>query len=178
MRPHGMCWKRNAVLLAALAMTGCHGHEPAPQSSETARASETPSFAPTAIPSGATGAALDTQAIHDRTSPDRTLRFYVAALEQGKWDLAATAWRASSGVTGATLKASYDRGAPLHIDTGKGDEEGAAGSSFYEVPVTLRFGSGKPETGTLTLRRVNNVPGATPEQLDWRIENSTIGASQ
>jgi hypothetical protein len=178
MRPHQMRWRLTAVLLATLAMTACHGHEPAPEPSEAAsEVAAAPTISPTS-PSGPTGAALDMQAIHDRTSPDRTLRFYVAALEQGQWDLAATAWRSSSGVTGATLKASYDRGAPLHIDTGKGDEEGAAGSSFYEVPVTLRFGSGKPETGTLTLRRVNNVPGATPEQLDWRIENSTIGASQ
>jgi hypothetical protein len=106
------------------------------------------------------------------------LRFYAAALEQGQWDLAATAWHAGSGVTGATLKGSYDRGGPLHLDVGKGEGDAGAGSQFYEAPITLRFGAGKPETGTLTLRRVNDVPGATPDQLDWRIERSTIGASQ
>jgi hypothetical protein len=169
-----------AVLLIVSALAGCHRDEPQPQptgaTSEAATA--VPTLSPSTAPAGPTGAALDTGAIHDRTSPDRVLRFYVAALEQGQWNLAATAWRSSAGVTGATLKDSYDRGAPLRLEIGKGDEEGAAGSSFYDVPVTLRFGQGKPETGTLTLRRVNDVPGATPEQLDWRIERSTIGASQ
>jgi hypothetical protein len=164
------------ALAAILALAGCRGHAPAPEPSGAA--SETPPAQPSATAPAPSGAALDTGAVHERKSPERVLRFYAAALEQGQWDLAAMAWRASSGVTGATLKASYDRGSPLTLDFGKGDEEGAAGSVYYEVPVTLRFGVGKPEQGTLTLRRVNDVPGATPEQLDWRIERSTIGASQ
>ena len=166
--------------LSVLVLAGCHRQAPTAQPTEAA--SEVPTeaitTAPTATPPAPTGAALDTGAIHERKDPDRVLRFYAAALEQGQWDLAATAWHASAGVTGATLKASYDRGEPLHLEIGKGQEEGAAGSSYYEVPVSLRFGNGAPETGTLTLRRVNDVPGATPDQLDWRIESSTIGASQ
>jgi hypothetical protein len=166
------------ALAATLALAGCKGREPAPEPSGAASgtASEAPTTQPTAPPPS--GGALDTGAIHERKSPERVLRFYAAALEQGQWDLAATAWRVTSGVTGATLKASYDRGTPVMLDVGKGDTEGAAGSIYYEVPVTLHFGSGKPEQGTLTLRRVNDVPGATAEQLDWRIERSTIGASQ
>jgi hypothetical protein len=162
------------ALAAILALGGCQRHEPAPE--PTVAASEAPSAQPSAP--APTGAALDTSAVHERKSPERVVRFYAAALEQGQWDLAASAWRVSSGVTGATLKASYDRGVPLRLDVGKGDAEGAAGSIYYEVPVTLRFGGGKPEQGTLTLRRVNDVPGATADQLDWRIERSTIGASQ
>jgi hypothetical protein len=165
------------ALAAALALAGCKRHEPEPGRA----ASEAPSEPPaTAVPAtfAPTGAALDRNAIHERRSPERVVRFYAAALAQGQWDLAATAWRATSGVTGETLKASYDRGAPLTLEVGKGEAQGAAGSIYYEVPVTLRFGGGKPEQGTLTLRRVNGVPGANAEQLDWRIERSTIGASQ
>ena len=35
---------------------------------------------------------------------------------------------------------------------------------------------GKPYNlaGTITLRRVNDVEGATPEQLRWYIESSTL----
>src|SRR5579871_3847627 len=170
-----MRWKSSAAVLGAtLCLAGCHHNAPEPEPSETATSTEAPAVAASVAPLGPTGAALDTEAVHDRTSPDRVVRFYAAALEQGQWDLAATAWRSTAAVTGATLKGSYDRGgAPLHLTVGKGDAEGAAGSSYYEVPVTLRFGDGKPETGTLTLRRVNDVPGATPEQLDWRIESST-----
>ena len=118
-------------------------------------------------------------ALAERKDPDRLLRFYAAALHARDWAAAAKAWGASSGVTATTLKASYDRAGPPLLELGKGEVEGAAGSLYYEAPVTLRFGPGAPgETGSLVLRRVNDVPGATPEQLRWHIERSTIGQGQ
>lgn len=55
-----------------------------------------------------------------------------------------------------------------------GEIEGAAGSLFVEVPVVVygRLKTGQPvrESGRAVLRRVNDVPGATPEQRQWRIE--------
>lgn len=64
--------------------------------------------------------------------------------------------------------------ASLHAQTGgPGPIEGGAGSLFVEVPVVLygRFVTGGEyhASGKATLRRVNNVPGATAEQLRWRI---------
>ena len=60
-------------------------------------------------------------------------------------------------------------GAPSEI-------QGAAGSLFVEVPVQLygRMKDGKPvgSVGNITLRRVNEVPGSTPEQRRWRIYTS------
>jgi hypothetical protein len=118
-------------------------------------------------------------ALAERKDPDRLLRFYAAALHARDWAAAAKAWGAGSGVTATTLKASYDRAAPPLLELGKGEVEGAAGSLYYEAPVTLRFGPGAPgEAGSLVLRRVNDVPGATPEQLRWHIERSTIGQGQ
>jgi hypothetical protein len=117
-------------------------------------------------------------ALEGRRDPDRLLRFYAAALRMRDWSAAARAWGASSGVTASTLKAAYDREDPPVLEVGKGEQEGAAGSLFYEAPVELRFGGQPPEKGTLTLRRVNDVPGATPEQLRWHIERATIGVGQ
>lgn len=55
-----------------------------------------------------------------------------------------------------------------------GAVEGAAGSSFVETPVLiygrLKTGEVVNELGKATLRRVNDVPGSTPEQRLWRIE--------
>lgn len=55
-----------------------------------------------------------------------------------------------------------------------GTLEGAAGSSFYEsqVEVTATDAAGRPVRieGPIVLRRVNDVPGATAEQLRWHIE--------
>ena len=56
---------------------------------------------------------------------------------------------------------------------GPGQMEGAAGSSYVTVPVQIY---GRLKTGEafhllkrVQLRRVNDVPGATPEQLRWHI---------
>jgi hypothetical protein len=184
------------VLCATLALlAGCKQREAAPAPQPTAQASahavaevgasSGPGAEP-AISSAATeatppddrAALLDRGALNERKAPDRLLRFYAAALRQGQWALAAQAWRTSSGVTASTLKSAYDRGQPPALTLGKGEIEGAAGSLYYEVPVTLRFDGGPPQTGTLTLRRVNDVPGASAEQLVWRIERSTIGAGE
>jgi membrane-bound inhibitor of C-type lysozyme len=69
--------------------------------------------------------------------------------------------------------------ASLHAQIGApGRVEGAAGSLFVEVPVVLygRYATGAEyhASGKATLRRVNNVPGATPEQLKWRIEKIEV----
>lgn len=54
--------------------------------------------------------------------------------------------------------------------------EGAAGSLYVQVPVQLygRLKSGKPfgTVGTVTLRRVNDVPGSAAEERRWRIYTS------
>ncbi|MEO6093859.1 MAG: hypothetical protein ABIT04_01115 [Novosphingobium sp.] len=188
-----------AIGATLLLLAGCRERraEPAPGSPEQAPAATAPALPSSAASSEGAEASvpiapvagegsslddraalLDRTALSERRDPDRLLRFYAAALRQGRWSLAASAWRSSSGVTAATLKSAYDRGRPPGLTLGKGKIEGAAGSLYYEVPVTLRFVAGPPQTGTLTLRRVNDVPGASAEQLAWRIERSTIGAGQ
>ena len=55
-----------------------------------------------------------------------------------------------------------------------GRMEGAAGSSYYtsQATITAKDADGRPVRieGPITLRRVNDVPGATPYQLHWHIE--------
>lgn len=51
-----------------------------------------------------------------------------------------------------------------------GRVEGAAGSLYVNVPVSVRGEGGAADRfGNVTLRRSNNVPGATAEQRSWRI---------
>jgi len=60
--------------------------------------------------------------------------------------------------------------------------EGAAGSLFVEVPVVLygRYATGGEyhASGKAVLRRVNDVPGATAEQLKWRIERIEVATAR
>jgi membrane-bound inhibitor of C-type lysozyme len=67
------------------------------------------------------------------------------------------------------------RYAQYHAQVGApGAIEGAAGSLYVEVPVViygrLKSGAELHQSGKAVLRRVNDVPGSTPEQRRWRIE--------
>ena len=59
-----------------------------------------------------------------------------------------------------------------------GDMEGAAGSIYYTVPTTVTGtradGSKVTLKGDVILRRVNDVDGATPEQLQWHIAQMNL----
>ena len=178
----------------ALALAACERKPPEPEPSATPTIGDAPVPAPSiAVPvasSSPTEAApattpvpsagkLDTGALQERRDPARVLRFYAQALHARNWDAAARAWGKGTGITAAILKAAYDRPTPPSFEIGKGQGDAGAGSQFYEAPVVLRFGGeAMAERGTLTLRRVNDVDGATPDQLRWHIERSTIGVGQ
>ena len=54
-----------------------------------------------------------------------------------------------------------------------GDQEGAAGSIYLSVPLTIsgsRDGKRVSRSATAVLRRVNDVPGSTEAQRHWHIE--------
>lgn len=166
------------LIILPLLVAACHSREPEPQPVATSSPTPSETATPEAAPSPIATPTPDLGALEERKDPERVLRFYADALAARDWAAAARAWGKDSGVTPATLKAAYDRARPPALTFGKGRQEGAAGSLFYEAPVTLRFGPADiPQRGTLTLRRVNDIDGATPEQLRWHIERSTIGAS-
>lgn len=96
---------------------------------------------------------------------------YVALIEQGRVREALKLWGDNPN---APAPGSFDRYREFHGNVGgPGRIEGAAGSRFVTVPVhftgTLRSGKPFVEDGTVTLRRVGEVDGATAEQKRWRI---------
>ena len=65
----------------------------------------------------------------------------------------------------------------VHANIGAPEQpEGAAGSVYVDIPVQLygRRTDGREfnARGTMTLRRVNDVPGSTPQQREWHIYRS------
>lgn len=98
---------------------------------------------------------------------------YASLAEQGKYAEAAKHWtNATAAAQFATTLEDYPK---VGLTAGKpGEQEGAAGSSFIDVPLTLdltlRSGSPYAMNCKATLRRVNDVPGSTEEQRRWRIE--------
>lgn len=149
-----------------LALAACQQAQETPSGDVAGEAASVETSATPAAPaSPATPAALN-----ERENPDRVLAWFSEQITAGKWDDAALAWRKGS-MDGAKLKALMgDAPSPIFA-FGHGEVEGAAGSLYYELPVTLVADGGKvTRQGTLTMKRVNDVPGAEDWQLAWHIE--------
>jgi hypothetical protein len=98
----------------------------------------------------------------------QVLQTYFALVEQRKIADANRLW--SEGAERLNLNKYRE----IHANIGApGDMEGAAGSAYVDVPVQLygRLTNGREFNlrGTMTLRRVNDVPGSTEEQRRWHI---------
>jgi len=110
----------------------------------------------------------------------QVVQLYAAHLEEGKFAEARKAWR--GGIEQGVLAPERLKAlGKVHFEVGKPyDQEGAAGSLYIMVPLRL-YGTakdGKPFNfiGPLTLRRVNDVDGASPAQLRWHIVESGLVA--
>jgi len=107
---------------------------------------------------------------------------YGGLLEQRKFAEARRLWGSDGGASGlseAQFVAAYGKYASIRSQVGKPfDGEGAAGSIFIQVPLqlsgTLKGGGAFKLEGSLTLRRVNDVDGASPAQLRWHIVQSDL----
>ena len=98
----------------------------------------------------------------------QVIQTYFALVEQGKTTEANKLW--SDGAE----KLDLSKYKEVHANIGgPGDMGGAAGSSYVDYPVQIygRAKDGKEFNlrGTMTLRRVNDVPGSTEEQRKWHI---------
>ena len=107
----------------------------------------------------------------------QVLQSYAALLEQGRFAEARRLWTeggAGSGLNRQGFEQAHSKYAEIHAEIGApGPVEGAAGSAYVEIPVRFygRRTSGQSfnSPGTVTLRRVNDVPGSTEEQRRWHI---------
>ena len=99
---------------------------------------------------------------------------YGALAERGAFAEAVKLW--TNPTAAAQFNTNLEDYGKVKLTTGKPEnEEGAAGSIFIAVPVTLdltlRSGSPYQMICKATLRRVNDVPGSTAEQRRWHIES-------
>lgn len=174
------------VTLALLALAGC-GQEPVPAPQKTATGAPAPVAAtaeppavaePAATPAPEQAPPLIAEADKGAKGARSVLLAWAHALERGDYAAAFAQWgaeaEARSGMTAAEHAAWWGRFKTITVAMPDGTMEGAAGSSYYEAPTTVvgKQQNGKPYRleGSVVLRRVNDVPGATPDQLRWHIE--------
>ena len=169
-----------AFALALLLAGACSQETPAPPTNEAEPANEAAPEAPLNPPApGQPGGLPD-----DRTpiaegpidpksaqGAGQVLQRYFAFLESGSSAEANKLWSEGS------QKLDLSPYKEVHANIGApGEPEGAAGSIYVDSPVQLygRTTAGKEfnARGSMTLRRVNDVPGSTPEQREWHIYRS------
>lgn len=110
------------------------------------------------------------------------IRDYYRAIDARDYEKAYRIWAQGGEASGQTLQGFVDgfrRTAHVEVEIqGPVRTEGAAGSIYAEVAVVVRArttaGQAQRFQGTYTLRRVNDVPGATPEQLRWHIVSAKL----
>ncbi|SMC78005.1 hypothetical protein SAMN06272759_10719 [Novosphingobium sp. B1] len=108
--------------------------------------------------------------------PMRVTDALIATIEAREWQRLRAFWGdrgERSGLTPQAFAKRWDRLSSPVVTTGEARMEGAAGSLFYTVPVTIDDGA-RTISGEIVLRRANDVPGATREQLRWHVESTTI----
>jgi hypothetical protein len=179
---------RQALFPLILLLAGCGDRKqaeapPAKQAETLAdnRTAEAPALPPAEpIPPGRPGGLPDDrapipEAPYSESSAQgaaNVVQIFYALVEQGRvgeakrlWSDPAEADRYARGLQ-AYREYHAQIGAP-------GTMEGAAGSSYVEVPIQaygrLKNGDAFSALGTVTLRRVNDVPGSTAEQRKWHI---------
>ncbi|MES2725132.1 MAG: hypothetical protein V4656_18420 [Pseudomonadota bacterium] len=187
----------------ALALAACNPQTPAtPPAQFPATVPETPAPAPVPVPTEDPNAPVEAPApgtpaglADDRTpiseapfTPQSAqgaadvVQTYFALIGEKKYADAWALWGdggKASGMTAEQFAASFDKYSQYHGNVGApGDLEGAAGSSYVEVPAIafgrLKTGAQFNLKGPITLKRVNDVPGSTAEQRKWHIQTSGL----
>lgn len=146
--------------------------EPVPAAAASAAGSDAPSSVPTSS-TAVLPKAVPPSASRD---PQEVLLSWAKSVSLKDWPTAYGYWGDKGARSGQTLDqftAAWSKLQQPDLEIGKGEQEGAAGSLYYTVPVIIVDG-GRRIPGEVVLRRVNDVDGATPEQLRWHIESTTL----
>ena len=115
-------------------------------------------------------------------SPSDFIAHYAALLQAHNFGEAYKLLDPSMGVTEQQFEKRLSGYKTIKADVGNiGPVEGAAGSLYDMVQLTLTGektdGTPYKVTGPVTLRRVNDVPGSTPEQRQWHIYKMDLSSN-
>lgn len=108
--------------------------------------------------------------------PEEVLDAFASAIEARDWRALRAFWGehgTRSGMDEAAFAAHWGKLKSPNVSVGQGQQEGAAGSIYYTAPVVITDGE-RTIAGEVVFRRVNDVPGATSEQLRWHVESTTL----
>ena len=127
------------------------------------------------------------QNVRDRTTLEQqkaaeVIRHYYNAINRKNYKDAYADWAgrgAASGQSFEQFKKGFANTASVKVNIGQpGSINGAVGSLYIEIPVTITATTVNRKTqrftGSYTLKRINDVPGSTPEQRKWHLYSAKI----
>ncbi|HEY9727257.1 MAG TPA: hypothetical protein V6D50_12480 [Chroococcales cyanobacterium] len=169
-------------VLLAIALTACNASAKSqPLSANTpsvasSSIASSPIPPPVSLAQSAVGAEpLGQQAV-------QVIRNYYNAIARRDYKQAYLAWDrdgAASQQSFQQFKQGFANTASVAVEVGEpGKLDGAAGSVYIKIPVTVtaitRNRTRQRFRGSYVLRRVNDVPGSTPEQRRWHLYSANI----
>ena len=171
------------VLLLAMSITACNNSA----TSQLASANRRPTLAnlpDTSNPSSSTQNPVKNQSQEQQAV--QLIHDYYDAIARQDYKQAYLAWDGDGSASKQSFE-EFQQGfaniVSIVEEVGKpGSLQGAAGSLYIEIPVTVTdvSSNGTPQRfrGSYKLRRVNNVPGSTPKQRRWHIYSANISLEQ
>ena len=174
-----MRWAAIAIAVAALAACSRPAPEQPDASALASSAAEAAAAAsaeamPSVNPAGSPAAPPELPS--ESRDPAKVVVAWAKTMSLKRWGSAHLYWGdygARSGLTLAQFAAKWGKLANPEFELHAGDTEGGAGSLYYTAPIVLIDGK-RHTRGEIVLRRVNDVDGASAEQLRWHIESLTI----
>jgi hypothetical protein len=112
----------------------------------------------------------------------QVIRDYYSAINRRDYAAAYSTWEGNGTASQQSFeqfRQGFANTASTSVEVGQpGRLEGAAGSTYIEIPVTVRAvtrnGTHQQFQGSYKLRRVNDVPGSTAEQRRWHLQSATL----
>jgi hypothetical protein len=175
-------------VLLAIALSACSTNSASPGSDASPLSDSSVSVSPTTVAqsSPSLSSPSSTAQTPVSSSPQQeaiqVIRDYYSAINRQDYSTAYSTWEGdgtSSQQSFEQFRQGFANTASTAVEVGQpGRLEGAAGSSYIEIPVMVsavtRNGTHQRFQGSYVLRRVNNVPGSTPEQRTWHLQSANL----
>lgn len=184
-RLHCFCKNRKPFWLTAALILGLFGFPFHKEVTATQAPRPAPSTAPDAsLVSESTASARKDQFLDDRSNPVQILKSYYNAINRKEYVRAYYYWgskgnsAASQPPTYSQFEAGYANTTFVQVTTGKVESSGAAGTFYFQVPVTLvaTHANGSPHTyvGCYTIRQPNPKNFGAPPFIPMSINFARI----
>lgn len=166
-----------AAAALALLLAGCGDNAAEDSATPPPTAEPSATATPPPAPPAPVGPVAEDMAVLESRDCTAVVQGFAGAVQRKATTFADLFWMPDAAGKPAFDEAVQSMASPV-LTLGAMTQEGAAGSLFCTVEVSLADASvpaSDPVAGMLTLRRVNDVDGASAQQLRWTIRSYASG---